>query len=131
MWISDIESSVFTRLKAGGNKIKEQFPKLFYTTSNESDSEAVFPTVYLEELQGSEQGQTFDGKEVAGYLASFQINVTHNGSKDEARRVMDNALETMKSMRFDIVGTPFYTRSSKVWTGTARCRRMIGSGDSF
>ena len=92
MWIDDIESSVFTRLKAGGNKIKGQFPKfskLFYTTSNESDGEAVFPTVYLEELSGSEQGQTFNGKEVAGYLASFQINVTHNGDKVEAKRVME------------------------------------------
>lgn len=132
MWISDIESSVFTRLKAGGNKLKEQFPKLsklFYTTSNESDSEAVFPTVYLEELSGSEQGADLERVKVNSMLISFQINVTHNGSKEETRRVMDNALETMKKLRFEINVTPFYVRNNKIWTGTARCRRFFDAND--
>lgn len=131
MWISDIESSVFTRLKAGGNTLKTKFPNIFYTTSNESDDAAVFPTIYLEELSGAEQGKTLDGSEIAAYMSSFQINVTHNGTKPEIRSVMDNALETMKKLRFEIIGTPFYTRSNKIWTATARCRRMIGSGDKF
>ena len=131
MWISDIQSSVFTRLKAGGNKLKEKFPNIFYTTSNESDDEAVFPTVYLEELSGAERGATLEGTEIAGYISSFQINITHNGSEPETRTIMNNALETMKKLRFEIIATPFYTRSNKIWTATARCRRMIGSGDKF
>ncbi len=129
MWISDIESSVLTRLKAGGNKLKEQFPKLIYTTSNESDDEAVFPTVYLEQLSGSEQGADLERIKVNSMLLPFQINVIHNGSKTETRRIMDNALETMKKLRFEINVTPFYVRNNKIWTATARCRRIFDAND--
>ena len=130
MWISDIESAIFTRVKANGLKeLKTKFPEIFYTTDNETDAEAVFPTVYVEELPGAEQGEDLEGTSTNALLASFQITVSHNGNKPETRVVMDNAITTLKQLRFKIISAPIYKRSNGVWVGTARVRRIIGAND--
>lgn len=130
MWISDIESAVFTRIKANGLKeLKKKFPEIFYTTDNETDAEAVFPTVYVEELPGTEQGRDLEGTKINAMLISFQITVSHSGNKPETRAVMDNAITTLKKLRFDIISAPIYKRNGGVWTGTARARRSFGAND--
>ena len=131
MWISDIETKVFSEIKKNGQELKKNFPNIFFTTENESDTPAKFPTVYLEELSGTERGRDLEGNSVNAYMATFQINISHNDKKSHVRRVMNNCMDTMKKLRFEIVGTPIYSRSDGVWTGVARFRRTIGSGDTF
>ena len=131
MWISDIETKVFSEIKKNGQELKKNFPNIFFTTENESDTPAKFPTVYLEELSGTERGRDLEGNSVNAYMATFQINISHNDKKSHVRRVMNNCMDTMKKLRFEIVGTPIYSRSEGVWTGVARFRRTIGSGDTF
>ena len=131
MWISDIETKVFSEIKKNGQELKKNFPNIFFTTENESDTPAKFPTVYLEELSGTERGRDLEGNSVNAYMATFQINISHNDKKSHVRRVMNNCMDTMKKLRFEIVGTPIYSRSDGVWTGVARFRRTIGSGDAF
>lgn len=131
MWISDIETKVFSKIKENGQELKKNFPNIFFTTENESDTPAKFPTVYLEELSGTERGRDLEGNRVNAYMATFQINISHNDKKSHVRRVMNNCMDTMKKLRFEIVGTPIYSRSEGVWTGVARFRRTIGSGDTF
>ena len=131
MWISDIETKVFSEIKGNGQELKKNFPNIFFTTENESDTPAKFPTVYLEELSGTERGRDLEGNSVNAYMATFQINISHNDKKSHVKRVMNNCMDTMKKLRFEIVGTPIYSRSEGVWTGVARFRRTIGSGDTF
>lgn len=130
MWTGDIESAVFTRVKTAGNKaFKTKYRNIFYTTENETDNEAVFPTVYLQELTGSERGRDLEGIEVHAMLSSFQIDVSDNDTKQRCKEVMENALSTMKSLKYEIIGMPIYRKSNGVWLGTARCRRVISKND--
>lgn len=130
MWISDIESAVFSRIKARGSTLKKKYPKIFFTAENETDeTSAVFPTVYVQELFGSEQGRDLEGIGINDYLATFQINISHNKDKADVRKIMDNCVETMKSMSFEVINTPIYTKTDGVWNGVARFRRTIGAND--
>lgn len=131
MWISDIEPAVFAMVKAYGEVLRKNFPDIVFTTDNESDTPAKFPTVYIEELPGTERGRDLEGNRVNAYMATFQINISHNDKKIHVKRVMNNCMDTMKKLQFEIIGTPTYNRSEGVWTGVARFRRTIGSGDTF
>lgn len=131
MWISDVELKVLGAIEKNGEVLKKYFPNIVFTNENESDAPAKFPTVYLEELSGTERGRDLEGIKVNAYMATFQINISHNDKKSHVRRVMNNCMETMKQLRFEIIGTPIYNRSEGVWSGVARFRRTIGSNDTF
>lgn len=125
MWISDIETKVLAKLKENGEVLKKNFPNIVFTTENESDTSAKFPTVYLEELSGMERGRDLEGSTVNAYMATFQINISHNDKRYHVKSIMNNCMDTMKQLRFEIIGTPIYNRSDGVWTGVARFRRVI------
>lgn len=125
MWISDIETKVLAKLKENGEILKKNFPNIVFTTENESDTPAKFPTVYLEELSGTERGRDLEGSTVNAYMATFQINISHNDKRYHVKSIMNNCMDTMKQLRFEIIGTPIYNRSDGVWTGVARFRRVI------
>lgn len=130
MWISDIETDVFSRLKTEGIiALRKKFPKIFYTAEAESEDEPVFPTIYLQELSGTEQGRDLEGTEINAVLSSFQIDISDNDSKANVKAVMNQALKTMKSMRFEVMGTPTYRKVNGVYVGTARFRRVIAKND--
>ena len=132
MWISDIETAVFSRIKARGSSLIKNYPNIFFTAENESDETvAVFPTVLVQELNGAEEAESLDGGNINAYSANFQISIAHNGQKADVRKIMNNVMDSMKEMKFNIVGTPFYTKSSGVWNGVARFRRTIGSSDTL
>lgn len=125
MWISDIETKVLAKLKENGEVLKKNFPNIVFTNENESDTPAKFPTVYLEELSGTERGRDLEGSKVNAYMATFQINISHNDKRYHVKSIMNNCMDTMKELRFEIIGTPIYNRSDGVWTGVARFRRTI------
>jgi hypothetical protein len=130
MWTDSIESMVFTRVKTKGNKaLKTEYPKLFYTTDNVTEDEPVFPACYIQELAGAERGRSLDGQSVNGILCTFQIDVSDNDKKANAKKVMMNAIDTFKEMRFEIIAFPTYRKEDGVWVGTARVRRIIGALD--
>ena len=130
MWTSDIETKVFSRVKnEGTSALKQTFPIIFYTAENESDSEPVFPTVFVQELPGLERGNTLDGTEINAVLASFQVDISDNKSKARVKQVMNQTVNTMKSMRFEVTSMPTYRTENGIYIGTARFRRMIGALD--
>lgn len=130
MWTDNIESMVFTRVKTKGNKeLKTKYPNLHYTTDNVTIGEPQFPTCYIQELPGTERGRSLDGKNVNGILITFQIDVSDNESKRNAKDVMVNAIDTFKQMRFEIIAFPTYRKEDGIWVGTARVRRTIGALD--
>lgn len=130
MWTDSIESMVFTRVKTKGNKeLKTKYPNLHYTSDNVTVGEPKFPTCYIQELPGAERGRSIDGQSVNGILCTFQIDVSDNDKKANAKKVMMNAIDTFKEMRFEIIAFPTYRKEDGVWVGTARVRRIIGALD--
>lgn len=130
MWTSDIQSMVFTRVKArGNNALKSKYPNIYFTNSDRVQTEPKFPTVYVHEVGSVEQGMDLKNTEINAVLSTFQIDVTDNVSQDRAREVMNNVVATMKSMSFSIVSMPQFENTSNTYRQTARFRRMIGKGD--
>jgi hypothetical protein len=82
-------------------------------------------------LPGAERGRSLDGQSVNGILCTFQIDVSDNDKKANAKKVMMNAIDTFKEMRFEIIAFPTYRKEDGVWVGTARVRRIIGALDTL
>lgn len=132
MWINRIEEDVFSRVKRDGViALKSTFPKIRYTAENASDDNAVFPTVFIQELSGSEVGQDITGTSINAIESIFQVDVSDNQQvgKQNCKLVMSKVIESMKSMHYQIKGTPIYRKEEDVWIGTARFTRIIGFND--
>lgn len=125
-----LESQVFSRVKYGFSKsIKEKYPDLNFTTSDQSSTKAKFPTVYIHMLESPEVGGTLEGTEICGINASFQIEVTDNENNARSDEVAREVLRIMKTMRFRTVGMPFHDNSGDTYRTISRYRRVAGSGD--
>lgn len=132
MWINDIETTVFSRVKNEGMaQLKKKYPKINYTSENAIEDVAVFPTVFVQELLGSEVGQDLEGRSTNGVISSFQIDVSDNQSngKQNCKEIMGKVIESMKRMCYEITATPIYRKENNVWVGTARFKRTIGFND--
>lgn len=137
MWSMMIQSSVFTRIKnevpksikVGTSTIKLSSKN--FSTVGSSDTPAVFPFVFVQELPAVERGQTLDGQTINGGLFTFQIDVTDNVSQARARAVMTEVLRVMKEMRFEIMAMPSFVYADGTHRMTMRCRRVIGALDTL
>lgn len=137
MWSMMIQSSVFTRIKnempksikVGTSTIKLSSKN--FSTVGSSDTPAVFPFVFVQELPAVERGQTIDGQSINGGLFTFQIDITDNVSQERARAVMTEVLRVMKEMRFEVISMPSFEFSNGTHRMTMRCRRMIGALDTL
>lgn len=132
MWINDIETTVFSRVKIEGTvAFKKKFPQITYTADNATSDDAVFPTVFVQELAGSETGSDLNGNSINGVISTFQIDVSDNqdNGKQNCKEVMSKVIESMKSMRYEVITTPIYRKSNNLWIGSARFRRTIGFND--
>lgn len=130
MWTSDIQSSVFTRIKAEGTKkLKTKYPDINFTTSSKKPSDPKFPSVYVKRMQGKEEGQTLDGQSVNAVTSTFQIEVTDNSSDTVAQDVADVVYAIMKKMRYSVLGEPFSDNDNDTFRNVARYQRMVGYND--
>ena len=41
MWVSDIESAVFSRIKARGRPLKEKYPTIFFTAEEKPEKKSL------------------------------------------------------------------------------------------
>lgn len=132
MWTSDIESMVFTRVKAkGNNALKSAYPNINFTTSDRVKTEPKFPTVYVHEVGSVEQGMDLENTQINSILTTFQIDVTDNKKQQNARDVMKEILKIMKSMRFTVIAMPQFQNTDDVYRQTARFRRAIDWNDTL
>lgn len=132
LWFSRVESIVFHTIVSETEYLKSEYPDLNYTDSAVTEAPAKFPCVEITELQGIERGQTLFNDEIPAYLSTFQINVYDNTSKAIARDVMAEIISHFKQdLQFNIVAMPIYAQNGNIRRYSARCRRMIGAGDSF
>lgn len=130
MWTDNIETTVFSKVKIEGTTaLNRTFPKIRYTAENASDDDAVFPTVFVQELPATEIGRDLDGTVINGVLSTFQVDVSDNDNKQNCKKVMSKVIESMKKMRFEVTSMPIYRKENNVWIATARFRRAIGFND--
>ena len=132
-WTDRISSVVFTRIKNefssslnGKYKMKDEN----FSTVGSSDTPAVFPFVYIQQLDPMETGEDLEGTTINGGLFTFQIDVTDNKKQENAKEVMTEVMRIMKTMGFKCKPLPFFDSPAKgVFRMTARFRRSIGEGD--
>lgn len=130
LWTSNIESTIFSRVKRDGTiNLKSKYSDLYYTAENVSEDEPHFPTCYVQELPGTEIGQDLEGNKINGILSSFQIDVSDNKSKERVKEVMNQAILSMKEMRYEVTTFPIYYKEEQIWKSTARFRRNVGFND--
>ena len=130
MWISEIQSKVFTRIKVEGTKkLKSKYPNINFTTSSKVQKDPKFPNVYLQKLAGAEQGQDLDGTTVNAVISSFQVEITDNVSEDRTQEVADVICMIMKSLGYQILGEPTQDNNESTYRNISRYRRTIGEGD--
>ncbi len=127
-WFSQIQSKVFTQVQY---MLKKKYPKLICTTTNESETPAKFPTLYLHELQPLEVGQDLQNESVNAIKCTIEIQVWTNTTETDCRNILDSAILEMKRFRFNISAMPIVQMSDKIAWGVIRCTRVIGNGDSL
>lgn len=130
MWISEIQSIVFTRVKTEATKrLKTKYPNIFFGTSDRVSKEPVFPSVYVKRMQGASRGQNFEIGEINAIISSFQIEVTDDISEKRTQEVADVIMDIMIDMGYDVIGEPFQDNSNDAYRNVARYRRTVGSND--
>ena len=131
-WTDRISSVVFSRIKnefSSSLKEKYKMKDENFSTVGSSDTPAVFPSVYIQLLPSSEQGQDIEGNTINAGLFTFQIEVTDNQTQERAKDVMSEVKRIMKSMRFTVQCTPTLEDTKDTNRAIMRCNRIIGSCD--
>lgn len=132
LWWASLESVIFTKVKTKLTKnIGEDFPKLYCTMSPVTQSAANFPTVYIHSVDWMESGQDLDNDDIHAVLLTMQIDVIANSSLADTKKVMNECVGIMKSMRFDIMAMPIYSSQDNLFMGVLRFRRYIGGNDGL
>ena len=94
-------------------------------------SGTIFPTIYVHELVGLEQGKDLEGQSINAVLETFQIDCITNTKQSDAKQIMRVVADVMKELRFEIVSMPEFKSQDKVYRSTARFRRVIGRNDNL
>lgn len=128
----DIENLVVTRIQNEFSEdLLEKYPNIDFTSTEVSNDEPSFPTVYIHMLPSPEIGQTVEGTDLSGIFANFQIDVSDNQSKQRTKEVSAEVVRILKTMRFSINQMPYPERKDGVFYSILRARRTIGAGDEF
>ena len=131
-WTDRISSIIFTRIKnefSSTLKTKYKMTSNNFSTVGSSDTQAVFPFVYVQLLPSAESGQDIEGNTINAGLFTFQIEVTDNQTQARAKDVMSEVKRIMKSMRFTVQCTPTLEDTKDTHRAIMRCNRIIGSCD--
>lgn len=135
MWNNDIPSIVFTKMKIlTKDKLEVRYPNKYtntnFTKQTASQTTAKLPTVSFQKLQGSETGSDLEGETINAIISNFQIDVITNTSQTDADNIADVVMESMKSMRYQVVGDLISDNSDRnTYRVVARYRRIIGYND--
>ena len=132
-WYIMIPLMVFTKLKQNFSQTIKDTYKMTdknFSTVGSSDTPAVFPFVYIQQLDPMETGEDLEGTTINGGLFTFQIDVTDNKKQENAKEVMTEVMRIMKAMGFKCKSLPFFDSSAKgVFRMTARFRGSIVEND--
>lgn len=133
LWFFDLEGEIFTKVKTEATKqLKDKYPDITFTsTDRTADSQTHYPTVYIQELSGSERGADLEGKAVNAVYYAQQVEVITNKSQAEAKTVMAVIASIYKNMSFQIVATPSFNNGTNFYRCVMRVNRTIGANDKL
>lgn len=132
-WIMLVPSFVLSEIK---NKFSQEIMNdlgmtgYHFSTTDKSNSKALFPFIYISTLNSSEIGETLDGQDINGGTFAFQIDVYDSQSQYRARKVMGEVVRIMKSMRFRVTLFPEFNNDD-VYRCIARFERTIGASNTL
>lgn len=141
LWTSDISTTVYNRVvneffknsltrygmtayEAGNYIVCTNF-----STSQISETTPKFPFISIIELSGQERAEDFEGTSINASLFTFQVDVIHNEKEDTAKKIMNDIVLIMKSMRFRGKEMPSPNSKPQEYRVTARFSRNIGDND--
>lgn len=131
MDLLQMESEVTTQLKARVPKLTDyKYPKLSFTNEI-SDNVPNFPNVYIHELDSSEVGMSIPNQQIHAIRDTFQIDVSTNTNKADARTVTNACILALKRLQYSVIMTPIHLKENNVHRFVFRVRRVIASGDTF
>lgn len=121
MWVSDLLDKVFTKIKYNLKPVK-------CSTENENVVPTTFPTVYVRELEPVETGQDLNNIDTVAVIYTVQTKVWSK-SETECKDISYSIIETMKGMRFNVIGFPDIQTQDNISFAVIRFRRLIAGGD--
>ena len=131
-WAFDLETKIFSLIKAKTyTKLKDTYPKICITNSDRSNSEPQFPTVYIHELTPTETNSDLEQNQINSVIETIQVDVTTNESKKVAKDVLTEIAKEFKKMSFSIIAMPSFDDDKKIFSATARFRKIINATDKF
>ena len=132
-WYASVEGKVFTKMRALVEPVlDERYPgeEIYFTTQQEVNHSAEFPTIYFRQIDTDQAGITLEGNAVNALLARFQCEV-YSPLEDQAKDIAYIVMRAMVSLGFDAYFTPKGGLSrDMVIRVVARYRRYIGVDDT-
>ena len=130
MDLLQLESIVMTQLARRVPDLTEHhYPNMSFTNEI-NDKVPSFPNVYVHELEPAEVGISLSNQRIHAVRSTFQIEVTTNTNKADAKNVCTACIYAMKAMRFSLV-SDVYSKQNNVHRYIIRMRRIIANGDTF
>ena len=131
-WIYYLETTIYSLVKSLVEvDLKATYPTIVITNEGKSNKEAEFPTVYIHELPGVETGSDIEGLGVNAVMETFQVDVSTNTSKRDAKYITHVIVSAFKKLRFQIVSMPEIEYGDETYRCVARLRRIIGANDTL
>lgn len=128
-WVMYLQSQIFTRIKNEfSEKLKTKYKMTAsnFSTVGSSDTPAVFPFVYIEELESPEIGRSTEGNEINGLRYGIQVLVSDNTKQNNAKEVSFEVFRILKNMGFNC-NKPIPTNNTKdIHTYGFRATKAIG-----
>lgn len=115
--------------------LRKKFPSMKWqkgvtiTNVESSLSKPTFPTIYVHELPGTEQGRTLDGQNINGVLTTFEVQTFTNTNQYDAKLMLAIVADVFKEMRFEITSMTEFKSDEKVYRSVSRFRRILGAND--
>lgn len=131
-WCFDIESLIFTKVKAEGNKLlKTKFPKIIFTNTDVNKGTPIYPCVYIHQINSSETGNDIEGHTINAIDMTMQIDVVTDTTQSDCRHISSVIGVIFKSLGFQVRSFPFTENGSAYYRYVMRVQRVIGHGDTF
>ena len=135
IWISDLETSVYSRVKAIViSELKSKYPNIQITQDDASTAEAKFPTVFIHALQPYERGNDLENSEISAVSMTFEVEVTVSKTQNlpVLREVSAVVTDAFKSLRFTAtLPVPVNDRSVDTKRSISRFARVVGYNDTI
>ena len=123
-WIKDNQDKMVTI-------IKNYLPTVRVTDEYRTNTNATFPTVYVEFLQNPEMAMDLVNDEVNAVQFTAQLNV-YSPDREQCKKITYDLLDVVKTnLRMTIMVMPVFYQDGSLTNGVFRARRVMGQGDTF